>query len=178
MQEASSSLICVAAIAGAFGVKGEVKVKSFTENPESCMTYGPLLNDAGQVVLTPKSYRVMKEFIAVSALEIKSREAAELLKSTQLFVPRQAFPDIGDDDFYHSDLLGLDVKSTDGRRIGKVIAIHEFGAGDMLEIEPYFNKKVKKQQASFYHPFTKQATPKVDIRAGRIIIDLPNNDEA
>lgn len=176
MPETPSALICVAAIAGAFGVKGEVKIKSFTENLENCMNYGPLLNEAGLVVLTPESYRVMKGFIAVSAFEVKSREAAEALKSTQLFVPRKAFPDTGDEDFYYSDLIGLDVKSTDGRRVGKIVAIHEFGAGDMLEIEPYLDKKTKKQQASFYHPFTKLATPKVDIEAGRVIIDFFNDD--
>ena len=112
MDEANSPLICVAAIAGAFGVKGEVKVKSFTEEPENCVTYGPLLNEAGRVVLTPETYRVMKEFIAVTAPEVTSREGADSLKSTQLFVSRNAFPDAEDDDFYYSDLIGLDVGET------------------------------------------------------------------
>jgi len=172
MAKPPSHLICVGAIAGAFGVKGEVKVKPFTEAPENLMTYGPLLNEAGLVVLSPENYRLMKDFIAITASEINTREDAERLKSTKLYIPREALPEPDDDDFYHSDLIGLDVKSTVGRRIGKVVAVHEFGAGDMLEIQPAINKKIKKKSASFFHPFTKQATPKVDLKANRIIIEI------
>jgi len=165
-----SKLICVGAISGAFGVKGEVKVKTFTEQPENCVVYGPLLNENGKIILTPHSHRVMKDFIAVSAPEVRSRETAEALKSTKLFVPRALLPEPEEDDFYYSDLVGLDVKSSDGKRVGTVTAIHEFGAGDMIEITPHKDKKTKKRPASFFHPFTKAATPKVDIKAGRIII--------
>jgi len=128
------------------------------------------LDGAGHVVLTPHSHRIMKDFIAIKAPEVQSREAAEALKSTKLFVPRAALPEPEEDDFYYSDLIGLDVKSSDGKRVGTVTAIHEFGAGDMIEITPHKDKKTKKRAASFFHPFTKQATPKVDIKAGRIII--------
>lgn len=166
----NSQLICVAAIAGAFGVKGEIKLKPFTETPENCVSYGPLLDETGALILTPQSHRVMKDFIAVTAPEITSREAAEALKSTKLYVPRSVLPDPEEDDFYYSDLVGLDVKSTDGKRIGIVTAVHEFGAGDMLEITPHPDKKTKKRAASFFHPFTKEATPKVDVKAGRLII--------
>jgi len=169
-EETANTLICVAAIAGAFGVKGEVKVKSFTETPENCVTYGPLLNEAGEVVLTPKTHRVMKNFVAVTAPEVTTPEGAEALKSTQLFVPREKLPTPEEDDFYYSDLVGLDVKSSDGKRIGQVVAVHQFGAGDMLEIAPHMDKKTKKTPASFFHPFTKAATPKVDVSAGRLII--------
>lgn len=167
-----NKLICVGAISGAFGVKGEVKVKTFTEQPENCVAYGPLLDELGEVVLTPQSHRVMKDFIAVNALEVQSREAAEALKSTKLFVPRALLPEPEEDDFYYSDLIGLDVKSSDGKRVGTVTAIHEYGAGDMIEITPHIDKKTKKRAASFFHPFTKAATPKIDIKAGRIIIAI------
>lgn len=177
MGQVPTQLICVGAIAGAFGVKGEVKVKPFTEEPENIMTYGPLLNEAGLIVLTPQNFRVMKDFIAVSASEVNSREKAEILKSTKLYVLRESLPQPEEDDFYHSDLIGLDVKSTEGRRVGKVIAVHEFGAGNMLEIDPFADKKTKKKAASFFHPFTKVATPKVDIKAGRIIIALSSDDD-
>jgi 16S rRNA processing protein RimM len=165
-----SPLICVAAISGAFGVKGEVKLKPFTESPENCVSYGPLLDEVGAIVLTPLSHRVMKDFIAVTASEITSREMAEALKSTKLYVPRASLPEPDSDDFYYSDLVGLDVKSTDGKRIGTVTAVHMFGAGDMLEITPHPDKKTKKRAASFFHPFTKAATPKIDIKAGRLVI--------
>ncbi|RKQ69075.1 16S rRNA processing protein RimM [Litorimonas taeanensis] len=165
-----NELICVAAIAGAFGVKGEVKLKPFTEFPEGCVSYGPLLSDKGSVVITPISYRVMKDFVAVTAEEVSSREQAESLKSTKLYISRDVLPEPDEDDFYYSDLIGLEVKSTDGKRIGEVIAIHEFGAGDMIEIAPFPDKKNKKSAASFFHPFTKLATPKVDLERGRLII--------
>ena len=161
--------VCVAAIAGAFGVKGEVKLKSFTAKPEDCVQYGPLYNEAGQLVLTPASHRFVKKSIAVKADEIKTREDAEALKSTKLYVKRSSLPETGEDEFYFTDLVGLDVKSTDGKRMGKVVAVHEFGAGDMLEIKP-------KDNASFFHPFTKLDVPKVDIAAGRLIITIIEAD--
>ena len=170
MARSSDRLICVAAISGAFGIKGEVKVKLFTQDPVSCLTYGPLLNEAGEVVLTPISSRPIKDGLAVIAEEVETREEAEALKSTKLFVARAALPDPDEDDFYYADLIGLDVKTTSGQRAGVVIAVHEFGAGDMLEIKPA--KKDGKQPHSFFHPFTKLATPKVDIQAGRIIIHI------
>lgn len=169
-KEPDNTLICVAAISGAFGVKGELKVKPFTEHPENCVSYGPLLGHDGKVVLTPESHRVMKDFLALRAVEVQTREAAEALKSTKLFVRRDTLPEPEEDDFYHSDLIGLDVKTADGKRVGTVSAIHEFGAGDMIEIMPHIDKKTKKRAGSFFHPFTKAATPKVDIAAGRIII--------
>jgi 16S rRNA processing protein RimM len=174
--KSKNKLICVGAISGAFGVKGEVKVKTFTEKPENCVAYGPLCNESGEIILTPQSHRVMKDFIAVSAPEVQNREAAEALKSTKLFIPRKLLPEPEEDDFYYSDLVGLEVKSSAGKRIGTVTAIHEFGAGDMIEITPHKDKKTKKRAASFFHPFTKAATPKVDIKAGRIIIVIEDAD--
>ncbi len=158
-------MICVGAIAGAFGVKGEVKLKSFTQKPQDCVAYGPLLDEAGAVILTPTSHRPVKDALAVRAKEVSTREDAEALKSIKVYVLRSALPEPEEDEFYFTDLVGLDVKTTDGRRMGKVIAVHEFGAGDMLEIKP-------QDSASFFHPFTKVATPKVDIGAGRIVIKI------
>lgn len=156
-------MICVAAIAGAFGVKGEVRLKPFTEDPLTCATFGPLLDVDGKVVLTPCRPRVMKGALIISAEEVKTREQAQAMKSTKLYVPANLLPVPDEDDFYYSDLIGLDVKSVSGQRIGKVAAVHEFGAGDMLEIKP-------KHGASFYHPFTKRDVPKVDVAKGRVII--------
>lgn len=158
-------LICVAAIAGAFGVKGEVKLKSFTDDPENCVSYGPLLSDKGHILLTPNSHRLVKAAVAVKCPEVTTREQAEALKSTKLYVPRANLPAPEEDEFYASDLIGLEVKSTDGKRIGKIVDVQDFGAGDLLEIKP-------KDSASFYHPFTKAATPKVDIKAGRVVIKV------
>ena len=166
----ASELICVAAIAGAFGIKGEVKLKSFTDIPEDCVKYGPLSNESGQIVLTPKSHRLVTKAIAVIAEEVKTREEAEALKSTKLYISRALLPKPEEDEFYLMDLIGLDVKTTDGKRMGKVTAVHNFGAGDMLEIKP-------KDSASFFHPFTKIAVPKLDLTAGRVIIHIIEPEE-
>jgi len=172
----TSKLVCVAAIAGAFGVRGEVRVRPFTDDPMACLSYGPLLDETCKIILTPISFRPVKNALAVTVKEVKTREEAEALKSTKLYVPRAAFPATQADDFYVSDLVGLAVKTTDGKTAGKVIAVHDFGGGDMLEIKP-------KQGPSFYHPFTKIAVPKVDIAKGRVIIAIiepevvPQNNE-
>lgn len=171
-QSSPSNLICIAAIAGAFGVKGEVKLKPFTENPMDCVTYGPLLTADGTICLTPQKSRLVKDAVAVFAQEVKSREAAEALKSIKLYVSRDALPKTDEDDFYHADLLGLEVKSASGQRMGTITGVHDFGAGDMLEIKP---PKGADKPASFYHPFTKAAVPKVDILSGRVII-VPQTD--
>lgn len=160
-----TDLICVAAIAGAFGIKGEVKLKSFTDVPANCVSYGPLLSEHGKVILTPSVHRMVKGAVAIKCPEVTTREQAEALKSTKLYVPRENLPAPEEDEFYASDLIGLDVKSTDGKRIGKVIGVHDFGAGDLLEIKP-------KDSASFYHPFTLAAVPKVDIKSGRVVIKI------
>ncbi len=166
---AKTELICVAAIAGAFGVKGEIKIKSFTENPEACLGYGPLLDKVGKVFLTPVSHRKMNDFLAVCAPQVKSREEAQALKSTKLYVPRAAFPEAEEGEFYIRDIIGMEVKTTDGKRMGTIISVQDFGAGDMLEVKP-------KDKASFYQPFTKEAVPKIDQKAGRVVIKLIEAD--
>ena len=150
---------------GAFGVKGEIKVRPFTDDPDACVSYGPLLDAEGRVVLTPKTHRPVKHALAVTAPEVATREDAQALNGTLLHVPRSVLPEPDEDEFYFEDLQGLDVKSTDGKRIGTVVAVHSFGAGDMLEIKP-------KEGPSFFHPFTKVAVPKVDIGAGRVVVEI------
>lgn len=169
MSAAAEALTCVAIIIGAHGVHGAVKVKSFTENPEDFSNYGPLLSEDGKILLTPKNPRPVSNAFTMRSPEIKTREQAMSLKGTQLFVPRRVLPEPEEDDFYYADLIGLEVKSTDGKRIGSVRSVHDFGAGDMLEIQP---GKSAESQTSFFHPFTKLAVPKVDIKAGRIIIHI------
>jgi len=169
LSAAAEALTCVAIIIGAHGVHGAVKVKSFTENPEDFSNYGPLLSEDGKILLTPKNPRPVSNAFTMRSPEIKTREQAMSLKGTQLFVPRRVLPEPEEDDFYYADLIGLEVKSTDGKRIGSVRSVHDFGAGDMLEIQP---GKSAESQTSFFHPFTKLAVPKVDIKAGRIIIHI------
>lgn len=170
MSETSENLVCVAVIAGAHGVHGAVKVKSYTQIPENFSAYGPLLNENGEIILTPKNPRPIGNAFTMRSPEITSREQALAMKGVLLYVPRDSLPNIEDeDDFYYSDLVGLDVKTSDGKRAGTVKAVHEFGAGDMLEIQP---PKSAEKQASWFHPFTKLAVPKIDLKARRIVIHV------
>ncbi len=169
MIEPSSGLTCVAIIVGAHGVHGAVKVKSFTQNPEDFSTYGPLLGADGEVILTPKNPRPVGKHFTMRSSQITTREQALAMKGTQLFVPRAALPEPEDDEYYYTDLVGLDVKTTDGKRLGRVSGVHDFGAGVMLEIQPM---KSAESQNSFYHPFTKTAVPKVNLGSKLIIVHI------
>lgn len=169
MSAPSPALTCVAIIVGAHGVHGAVKVKSFTQNPEDFSSYGPLLDAQGQVVLTPKNPRPVGKNFAMRSPEITTREQAMGFKGTQLFVPRASLPEPDEDEFYYTDLAGVEVKTTDGKRLGVVSGVHDFGAGVMLEIQP---TKSAENQNSFFHPFTKAAVPKVDIKARRIVVHI------
>ena len=161
-------LICVGAIAGAFGVKGEVRLKSFTSNPTDIASYAPLLTEGEDksfdVVITGQ----LKNGLAVRLSGIVNKENADQLKGTKLFVPRDRFPLLPDDEFYYSDLVGMIVYDTGGNKIGIVHAVVNHGAGDLLEING------EKLKTSVIIPFTKEAVPTVDIEARRIVTDPPN----
>lgn len=167
---ATPTYVCVAAVAGAHGVHGNVKVKSFTALPEDFATYGPLYNESGDILFTPKKARPVGKFFSLSTIEPFTREQIEALKSTKLFVPREALPETDDDEFYYSDLIGLSVETQDAEPVGNVIAVHEYGAGDMLEIKP-------EKGAAFFHPFTLHDAPKIDLEAGRIVIVMSDDDD-
>lgn len=160
-----TQFIRIARIAGAFGVKGEVKIKSFTQTPKDCLGFGPLLGEGGEVVLTPLRHRAVKDGFAVTCPQVSSPEAANALRGVELFTAASNLPETEEDEFYYSDLIGMQVKTVDGKTAGTVAALHDYGAGDLLEIKP-------KTGASFFHPFTKEAVPKVDLKARRIIVKI------
>lgn len=161
----TTQLVCIAAIAGAFGVRGEIKLKAFTDDPIACTSYGPLLDETGQVVLTPAKGRVQKNMVITRAPEVKSREQAESLKSTKLYVSRDALPVPDEDEFYYTDLIGLNVIDTDGTDQGRIKAIHDFGSGNVLEIQTPGTK-------NWFHPFTKEAVPHINISKRQVIIEI------
>ncbi len=165
-----SQLVCVGAIAGAFGVRGEVKIKPFTADAMACVSYGALLDQAGHVVITPKQPRLVKKFIAVTAKEVETREQAEALKSVKLYVPRSSLPETDEDEFYYTDLIGLSVETVTGEDMGRVKAVHDFGGGDILEIST-------PGQKDWYHPFTKLAVPFIDVASKRLTIEIVEADE-
>ncbi|HWA23904.1 MAG TPA: ribosome maturation factor RimM [Caulobacterales bacterium] len=159
------NLILVGAITGAFGVRGELRVKSFTAALEDVCAYGPLLDESGALVLTPKSWRPLKDAVAMTAKEVKTREQAEAMRGTALYVPREALPAPEEDEFYAADLIGCAVVSVSGAPLGEVTAVTDYGAGDMLEI--VLNGAVWRL------PFTQENTPQIDLKSRRIIADPP-----
>ncbi len=156
--------ICVGAIAGAFGVHGEVRLKSFCARPEDIKKYVPLYDEAGQR-FTIKKTREIKSGLAARIEEIANREAAENLRGTRLYAKRAQFPELEEDEYYQSDLIGLEVFDGEGAKLGKVKSIQNFGAGDLIEIH-YKGKTA-------LIPFTREIVPTVDVAAGKIIVDPP-----
>ncbi|MEL6503370.1 MAG: ribosome maturation factor RimM [Pseudomonadota bacterium] len=164
--------VLMATIGGTHGVRGEVRVKSFTGDPEAMGDYGPLHLEDGRT-LTVLSTRPSKTVLIVRFKEITSREQAAALNGQNLYVDRASLPDDKDEDeFYITDLMGLDVVDTDGKSIGTVIAVPDFGAGDLLEIQPVASGPVKGSR-SFFLEFTKANVPKVDLDKGHISVVLP-----
>jgi len=159
--------VCVGAVAGAFGVRGEVRLKSFCAEPEAVGDYGPLIDAAGNVYHV-RLDRPVKGGFAARLSRVSTREDAEALKGTRLFAPREALPSLPDDEFYHADLIGLQVVDPAGAALGRVRAVHDFGAGDMLEVVA----PTLRQPALL--PFTRQAVPTVDLSARRIVADPPD----
>lgn len=163
-------LIVIGAFAGAHGVKGEAKVKAFGD-PGALAAYGPFLDESGKTLLTPKRARASGGDMAVVAFaEAATREQVLALKGTLIHIPRAALPEPEEDEFYHADLIGLVVEHVGGRPLGRVKAVHDFGAGEMLELAG--------PDGAVFIPFTKAATPVVDIKAGRIVADPPEEIEA
>ena len=160
----SSDLVVIAAIAGAHGVRGNVRVRSFAASPEDCFSYGPLLDKAGRTFLEAKHFHASKGHFVVTPKSTKPKEEWDSLKGTLLHVPASQLPSADDDEFYIRDLTGLEVFGGGNEALGKVKAVHDFGAGDILEID------LKDQPKPIMVPFTLEDVPVVDISAGRIVV--------
>ena len=163
-----SDRVCVGAIAGSFGVKGEVRLKSFCAEPDAIQTYGPLQSEDGAKTWDVRITRSVKNGFAARLSGVSTKEAADSLKGTRLFAPRDMLPELPDDEFYHADLIGLTVLDTGGTELGRVKAVLNHGASDLLEVAG----KGLKQPVLL--PFTQAAVPTVDVPAGRIIADPPD----
>jgi len=160
--------VCVGVIAGAFGVQGEVRLKSFCARAEDIAAYGPLWSEDGARSFTVTLDRPVKNGFAARLSGIATREAAEALRGTRLYADRAALAPLAEDEYYHADLVGLTVVDTGGNLIGTVRAVFDHGAGDLLEIDaPGLRETV-------LLPFTREAVPVIDIAAGRIVADPPD----
>ena len=159
--------ICVGAFAGSFGVSGEVRLKSFCADPEAIAGYGPLWTEDGSRSFTVKLTRPVAGGLGARVTGVLTKEAADALKGVSLFVDRARLPKLPDDEFYHSDLIGLEARDTGGVLLGRITAVHNHGAGDLLEI----NGPGRKQ--ALLLPFTLAVVPTVDLVAGRVVVDVP-----
>jgi len=164
----SAGRICVGAVVGAFGIKGEVRIKSFCAEPEAIATYGPLTSEDGGQTFSLRITRAIKGGLAARFDTVSSREAADALRGTRLFADRAALPDLPDDEYYHADLIGLEVRDTGGAVLGRIKAVLNHGAGDLLEITGPGLKD------SVLLPFTLAAVPTVDLSLGRVVADPPD----
>ena len=164
----SDTMVLVGAIAGAFGVKGEVRLKSFTSEPEDIASYGPLFTEDGSQSFQVRLSGRLKNALSARLNGISSKEQADRMKGMKLFVPREAFPQLPDDEFYHADLIGLSVYDTGGGEIGAVKAVLNHGATDLLEL------RLTASNETALLPFTRDYVPTVDMVARKLIIDPPN----
>jgi len=168
-QNNDNKLIVVGALKGAHGVRGEVRVKSFTAMPEEIFSYGVLLDKSGMPLLTPQTNRSGKDHFIVRPKEQKQKEDWDALKGVLLHVPRKNLPQTDDDEFYIEDLVGLKVFSGGTDPSGVITAVQNFGADDLLEI------RVANGGGEVFVPFTLAEVPTVDMASGRVII--PNFEE-
>ena len=162
-----SETICVGTIAGAFGVNGEVRLKSFTAEPEALAEYAPLTTEDGSRSFEVQITRPVKGGFAARLSGVRSKEEADALRGTGLYAPRDRLPTLPDDEFYHTDLIGLAVFDTGGAELGRVKAVLNHGATDLLELT------APGQSKTVLLPFTREAVPTVDIVSGRIVADPP-----
>jgi len=149
------------------GLQGEVRIRSFTAEPASIAEYGPLEDETGTRLFEIESLRVTPKALSARIKGVTTREEAEALTGTKLFVPRSRLPERAEDEWYHSDLIGLAAINADGATIGTVIAVHNFGAGDLLEIESPGGG------ATVLMPFTRETVPEVDVEGGWLRVARP-----
>jgi 16S rRNA processing protein RimM len=162
--------ICIARIGAAHGVRGAVKLWTFTDDPLAVKSYGPLTTKDGARQFEVTQAREAKDHLVATLKGITTREEAERLNGIELYVARDQLPATDDDEYYHADLIGLAAVNAANEPLGRVIAIHNFGAGDIIEIAP-------PQGTSLLLPFTNAVVPTVDLAAGRVVIELPDEIE-
>lgn len=168
----SSDRILIARIGAPHGVRGEVRVKPYGDDPLSFTDYGPLETLDGKRRFEVISARVQKSVVVTRFKGVDDRNGAEALNGLDLYVSRDALPELEDDDeFYHTDLLGLSAVSPSGDRLGEIVALPDFGAGTLVEIRPDAGP-------TFYVAFTRECVPEIDLEGGRVVVVLPEETES
>jgi 16S rRNA processing protein RimM len=161
--------ICVARIGAPHGVRGEVKLWSFTADPAAVADYGPLESQDGTLRFEIEALRPAKDHLVARLSGVRDRDAAQRLTNLDLYVPRERLPAPAPEEFYHADLIGLRAEDRDGTALATVVGIHDFGAGDLLEL------RAAGASGTVLMPFTAETVPVVDIAGGRVVIDPPQD---
>jgi 16S rRNA processing protein RimM len=164
--EAAEPRICVGVITGAQGVRGAVRIKSFTAAPADVAAYGPVADETGQRSFALRAIGQAKGVVIATIAGIADRDAAERLKGVRLYVARAKLPAPGEEEYYHADLIGLAAVLKDGTLLGQVRAVHEYGAGDSLEV-------ARESGGTVVVPFTRAVVPEIDLAAGKLVVDPP-----
>ena len=160
------SQICVARIGAPHGVRGQVRLWTFTEAPLAVKDYGPLASKDGARQFEVTHIREAKGHLIATLKGVVTREQAELLNGVELYVARERLPATAEDEYYHADLIGLAAVNASGEPLGQIIAVHNFGAGDIIEIAP-------RHGTTLLLPFTNAVVPSIDLAAGQVIVELP-----
>jgi 16S rRNA processing protein RimM len=165
------NLVLMGRIGAAHGIKGEVRITSFTEDPADIAAYGPLATSRPGFEATITHARLAKTVVIARIKGIEDRAAAEKLNGVDLFVPRERLPPPGEDEFYHADLIGLEARNADGRILGRVASIPNYGAGDLIEID-------SAEDGLLIFPFTRQVVPEIHLTRGYLVVHPPAEVEA
>jgi 16S rRNA processing protein RimM len=164
--------VCLGVITKPKGVRGQVRITSFTGRAGDLVAYGPLFDGPNGRALGVTLRETLKGGIVIAAIDgVTDRDGAEALRGVELHVPREALPEAEDDDYYHADLIGLAVEDADGVAIGSVAALHNFGAGEILEV-------ALPGGDNLMLPFTREVVPEIDIAGGRIVVAPPRETTA
>jgi 16S rRNA processing protein RimM len=163
---ATEQRLCVGIVTGPQGIRGAVRVKSFTADPAAIGAYGAVTDETGKRAFTLKVLGQAKGAVIAELSGVTDRNAAEALKGLHLHVRRDQLPPAEAEEFYHADLIGLTAELVSGDTLGRINALYDFGAGDALEV-------VTADGAVVMVPFTKAAVPEIDLAAGRVLVDPP-----
>lgn len=169
-QHKKSHRILIAEITTAHGIRGEVVVRAYTDNPDNLVAYGPLMDAAGRRSFTLTALRVTNKGVVARVAGVNDRNAAEALRGTKLYVDRAKLPSTGEAEFYHADLIGLRAIAEDGQALGEIVSVQNFGAGDLLELKPV-------EGETEFIPFENRWVPTVDLDAGHLVIVRPSAAE-
>lgn len=158
--------VCIAQIGAAHGIKGDVRIKLFSDDPAAFTQYGPLSSADGSETFEIMSARASKTVFICRIKGLTNRNRAEELNGTFLYADRSLLPELDEEEFYHSDLIGLSAQLEDGTELGKIIAVHDFGSGDLLDVAPARGK-------GFFIPFTREVVPTINLDGGFVIVVPP-----